>query len=66
MEETLRTEIERKVEDAITNVFLMIQKDQGIRTGDCPPLLAYDLEKKTDALIDTVSDIIQFQMEHCK
>ena len=48
--------------DAYTDLFLAIQDKYGIRSGDCDPGLAFDLDEATVTLVQKMVDILEYQL----
>ncbi len=48
--------------DAVTDVFLKIQDEYGIKYGDCPPDIVIDLDKATGELSEVIKEAILIKM----
>lgn len=49
------------LEEKINDIFLEIQEEEGIESGDIMPLDSYVLENLTMELAETIASVIEFQ-----
>lgn len=64
MENRIRKVAEEHLDNALTDIFLTIQYEYNIPTGDLAPLLDYELTEKRDELIDSIVECLKWQKEN--
>lgn len=49
------------VDDAVENVFLAMQKERGIQSGDCDPITEYYIKRKSEELAKLIAHAVWTQ-----
>lgn len=62
MNEDLKQQVCDALTSAIDDVFLKLQEEHNIQTGDIAPLDALDLDRKQDALAEVITRVLEMQM----
>lgn len=64
MQSRIKQVTREQLDNAITNIFLTIQNEYNIPTGDLAPMLTYKLDKKEFEMIDTIVECLKWQKAH--
>ena len=60
----LGVKVEEMVADAVRDIFISLQEEYGIKTGDIDPLDAFTLDARSEVLENVIVDILKKQMNH--
>lgn len=61
MDWEIEARVQELVDEAVENVFITIQEERGIQSGDCDPITEYYIKRKSEELAKLITHAVWTQ-----